>query len=161
MTPSFPRHLRILLCGGLVLLFVAGCSGGRKRPHTVAVSGKVTYNNKPLAGAQVGFVSKLDNRDVISAHGMTSDSGEYSLTTYLDPQHEVSGATPGDFIVTVTKVDKIDSKDVMANFSKGNPTMKGFFKKLIPDKYGEAKQSDLKATVTEKGNNKFDFDLKD
>ena len=31
--------------------------------------------------------------------------------------------------MTVTKLDKPDPKDVMANFSKGNPTMKGFFKK--------------------------------
>jgi hypothetical protein len=49
----------------------------------------------------------------------------------------------------------------MDNFSKGNPTMQGFFKKLIPAKYGEVTQTSLTAPVTAGGQNRFEFHLED
>jgi hypothetical protein len=138
-----------------------GCSGGRKAPKTLKVSGKVIYKDQPVADAQIGFVPKLENIDVFAARGVTNSNGEFTLSTYVDPRREVSGATPGEFIVTVTKVEKIDPQQVMANFSKGNPTMKGFFKPIIPAKYNDAKQTTLTATVEAGGKNQFEFKLED
>ena len=163
MKSSLFRRTPILIGSFFCLLmFVSvGCSGGRRAPRTVPVSGKITYKSQPVIGAQVAFISKLENKDVFAARGITNASGEFTLSTYLDPTHEVSGATPGEFTVTVAKVEKIDPKQVMDNFSKGNPTMQGFFKKLIPAKYGEVTQTSLTAPVTVGGQNRFEFHLED
>jgi hypothetical protein len=141
-----------------VLIGSAGCSGGPKIPQTVTVKGKVLYKDKPVDGAEVGFVSKLDNKDVFPAHGTTNAEGEFTLATYIDPQHEVSGATPGEFTVTVIKNEQQDMAKIMEEF-KSNPAME--FKKAIPDKYTTAKGSPLSATVKADGDNNFEFKLED
>lgn len=144
---------------GLVsAIAVAGCSGGPKIPSTYTVKGTVTYKDQPLSGAEIGFVSKLDNKDVLPARGVTNEAGEFSLATYIDPQHEVSGATPGDYIVTVTKNEKMDDAELMKKFME-NPAME--FKKLVPVKYTESTTSPLEATVKSDGENKFEFTLVD
>ena len=141
-----------------VILETAGCSGGPKIPQTVTVKGSVVYQDKPLADAQIGFVSKLDNKDVFPANGRTNASGEFTLSTYIDPQHEVSGATPGDYVVTVIKNEEMDRAKMMEEF-KANPSMT--FKALVPEKYIDAKTSPLTATVTADGANTFEFKLED
>ena len=149
----------VLFGWAIFLLIIAGCSqSGPPRPKAVPVSGKITYQDKPLAEAQVSFVSNLDNKDVFPARGITNSSGEFTLTSYVDPQHEVSGATPGDFVVTVTKTPKRSKDEVMAEFAK-NPAME--FKSLVPKKYGDSKETPLKATVKPEGNNRFEFTLED
>ena len=112
----------------------------------------------PLADALVGFVSKLDNKDVLPAHGTTNANGEFTLSTYIDPQHEVSGATPGEYVVTVTKNEQQDMEKIMEEF-KTNPAME--FKKLVPEKYTDGKGSPLSATVKSDGENTFEFKLED
>jgi hypothetical protein len=162
MSPFRSGRFRFLFAGPLALSMLVGCgAGGPKVPKTVAVSGKITYQDKPLAGAEIGFVSNLDNKDVLAARGVSNDSGEFTLSTYIDPQHEVSGATPGDFVVTVTKIEKMDQQKMMEQFSTGNPAMEGAFKKLVPPKYTDAKDSPLKASVTVGGANRFEFKLED
>ncbi len=141
-----------------VTLGSVGCGGGPEIPKTVTVKGKVIYQEKPVADALVGFVSKLDNKDVFPAHGTTNADGEFTLATYIDPQHEVSGATPGEFSVTVTKNEQQDMTKIMEEF-KNNPAME--FKKLVPEKYTDAKASPLTATVKADGDNTFEFKLED
>ncbi len=141
-----------------VVLGSAGCGGGPKIPQTISVKGKVMYQDKPLADALVGFVSKLDNKDVFPAHGTTNENGEFTLSTYIDPQHEVSGATPGEFVVTVTKNEQPDMEKVMEEF-KNNPAME--FKKLVPEKYTDGQASPLAASVKADGDNTFEFTLED
>ena len=140
------------------ILTSMGCGGGPKVPQTVTVEGKVIYKDKPLADALVGFVSKLDTKDVFPAHGTTNASGEFTLSTYIDPEHEVSGATPGEYVVTVTKNEQQDMAKIMEEF-KTNPAME--FKKLVPEKYTDAKSSPLNQTVKADGNNTFEFKLED
>ena len=141
-----------------MMLGSAGCGGGPDIPKTVTVKGKIIYQDQPLAEALVGFVSKLDNKDVFPAHGTTDANGEFTLSTYIDPQHEVSGATPGEYVVTVTKNEQQDMAKIMEEF-KTNPAME--FKKLIPEKYTDGKASPLSATVTADGDNTFEFKLED
>ncbi len=161
MSALISGRFRFLFAGPIVLTILVGCSSGPKVPKTLPVSGKITYNDKPLAGAEVGFVSKFDNKDVLAARGVTNDNGEFTLSTYIDPQHEVGGATAGDFIVIVSKIEKIDQQKIMAEFSTGNPSMEGVLKKLVPTKYTDAKDSPLTASVTVGGKNWFEFKLED
>ncbi len=137
---------------------VAGCSGGPEIPKTVAVRGKVVYKDQPLADAEIGFVGKLDNKDVRAARGKTNSAGEFTLSTYIDPQHEVSGSTPGEYVVTVSKIEQKDMAQIMQEF-KENPAMT--FEKLVPEKYTDAKATPLTATVKLDGENVFEFKLED
>jgi hypothetical protein len=146
------------LAGMIVLSIIAGCSGGPKIPQTVSVSGKITYQDKPLAGAEVGFISSTGGEDLLPARGVTNDAGEFTLTTYFDPQHELKGAIPGEFVVTVSKSETMDEEKMREQFAT-NPTME--FKKLVPAKYTNAKESPLKATVKAEGPNNFEFKLED
>lgn len=148
----------LTVLSAIASLTIAGCGGGPRIPETVTVTGKISYKGQPVTEALVGFVSKLDNKDVLAARGTTDSDGEFSLTTYIDPQHEVSGATPGEFVVTVTKNEQQDMVKIMEEFKK-NPAMQ--FKKLVPEKYTDGKSSPLKATVTTDGENRFEFVLED
>jgi hypothetical protein len=158
MTVGVWGRCAILLAGVIGLWSFAGCSRGPKMPKTHSVSGKVTYQDKPLEGAEVGFVSSLDNKDVLAARGITNAAGEFTLSTYIDPQHEVRGATAGDYAVTVSKTETMDPEKMREEFGK-NPAMK--FKKLVPAKYTNAKETPLKATVEAGKSNKFEFKLED
>lgn len=154
-----PAHIRgAMSLGILVILAASGCSGGPAIPPTHPVKGKITYKGQPLADAEVAFVSRLDNKDVKPAGGRTNASGEYSLATYIDPEHEVSGATTGEFIVTIQKTEQMDDQKMMEEFQK-NPMME--FKPLIPVKYSDPKLTPFAATVEAGKTNTFDFVLEE
>jgi len=160
MTLIVSQRGAALRAGAICLWLVVGCSGpsAPPRPKAIPTSGKIVYQGQPLADAQVSFVSALDNKDVFPGRGVTNSSGEFTLTSYIDPQHEVSGVTPGDFVVIVTKTPKRTKDEVMGEFQK-NPAME--FKSLVPKKYGDAKETPLKATVTPDGKNRFEFTLEE
>jgi len=139
-------------------LSFVGCSSGPKIPPTHNVTGKVMYQDKPLEGAEVGFVSSLSKKDVLPARGVTNSAGEFSLSTYIDPQHEVRGATAGEYAVVVSKIEKMDPAKMKEEFER-NPTMQ--IKKLVPDKYTSPKETPLKATVDAGKTNRFEFKLED
>ncbi|HUQ68519.1 MAG TPA: hypothetical protein VM165_03290 [Planctomycetaceae bacterium] len=158
MTGFVSRRCAVCIAGVIGLSTCIGCSGGPKIPPTHAVSGKITYQDKPLAGAEVGFVSSGDNKDVLAARGVTNDSGEFKLSTYVDAQHTVSGATAGDYAVTVSKTETMDQEKMREQFAT-NPNME--FKKLVPAKYTNPKESPLKAKVEAGKSNTFEFKLED
>lgn len=150
--------LLMLLAAG-VSLGALGCSKGVDIPKVVKVTGKVTYKDKPLADAEVGFLSKLDNEDVKAARGVTNAAGEFSLTTYVDAEHEVSGATPGEYKVIINKEDRPSMEEMTKQFTSGTPNMT--FKKLVPKQYTAKDSTPLEVTVTLDGDNKFDLPLTD
>ncbi|MBA3312549.1 MAG: carboxypeptidase regulatory-like domain-containing protein [Planctomycetaceae bacterium] len=134
-----------------VLLTVAflttGC-GGESYPETYPVTGIVTLDGKPVEGANVALVS--GDPAVRSAGGMTDAQGNFSVTTYFDPQHQPEGAMPGDYAVTVSKLEELETsaapsaEEMMAGQMKFTP-----LKSLLPKKYGDPKTSGFKVTVGE------------
>jgi len=71
--------MRARLLLGLVLLLALGCGTGRK---IVPVSGTVTFNGKPLAGATVSFQPIAPPGTVEAGPGSqakTNDNGEFTL----------------------------------------------------------------------------------
>ncbi|QDV20992.1 hypothetical protein Pan153_56740 [Gimesia panareensis] len=131
----------VIICNGLLLL--AGCGSGVDRPSTVQVEGTVTFDNQPLEGASISFIPQ-DGRP---ASGFTDAGGHFVLKTF-EPG---DGAIPGEHTVIVTKV-AADSKSGDDIYAKQ--------KSVIPEKYGDLKNSGLTATVKTDGENKFSFELK-
>jgi hypothetical protein len=72
-----PRCLTGVLLLAALVLTATGC---KKEKPTASVSGKVTYNGKPLTGGNVNFVSSSGS----AAQSVLGANGEYSIEGPLD-----------------------------------------------------------------------------
>jgi hypothetical protein len=113
-------------------------------PDTVPVTGVVTYKGEPLADAQVSFIPAKGK----PASATTGADGRFQLTTF-EPN---DGAIVGEHTVTIAKTAPAADK-------KDDPYAE--HKSVIPEKYGNLKESGLKETVTADGPNDFKFELTD
>jgi hypothetical protein len=145
-----------------------GCSQGDDRPATYQVTGTVTWNNGPVAGANVSFAPAVQGEGR-AAVGETDSSGKYTLSTFGGDD----GAVPGAYNVTITKFeggaeaggsdDSGGSEDEAydAAYDAAGGKMEAEApqaKNLLPAKYADAKTSGLTKTVEAK-DNVFDFVL--
>jgi hypothetical protein len=135
------NHARwIVACG---VFAIAGCGGdGYSELGLVPVSGTVTLDGQPLAGAKVSF----EGDDKRVAIGTTDAAGRYTLM--YDSQ--TPGATPGPKVVRITTADAE---------AEGGGAAEGAapVKETIPARYNT--QSELTADVSA-GKTTFDFVLK-
>jgi hypothetical protein len=142
------------------LVILAGCSGGQRT--AVPVSGSVTYNGQPVAGATVIFLGKANEP---AATGITATDGTFRLSTY----GEADGAVPGQYSVTVVKMEGGPADDPNAPFdpvadmeaAAKNTAPAPPAHHLLPEKYATAKESPLGFTVGASGSNQFPIELKD
>ena len=146
----------VLVTVGVVL---TGC-GNSSRPPTYPVTGTVTSQGKPVAGAVITFVP-TDKGEAASA--ITDSEGKYALTTW----EAGDGARPGQYGVKVSKQEQaaVDPSKMVQNLSieeeqkiyveskKPPPPAK----RLIPSKYEDDRTSGLIHTVEEKPTT---FDIK-
>lgn len=100
---------RIKLVGILAALAALGGCGGETLP-TVPVTGTVTYNGKPLDGADISFIPKDPTGEARGASGATDAHGNFKLQTFLVGSKMVAGALPGDYAVTVSKREDFTAK---------------------------------------------------
>lgn len=128
----------------LVLFLVSsfGCSGSVERDPTVPVSGTVTFNGQPVAGANVTFIPASGR----PATGITDDSGVYKLKTF----EENDGAVVGSHKVTISK-----SSAPAGNSAEELKSMKS----ELPEKYNNPESSGLTAEVKEGQDTPIDFKL--
>jgi hypothetical protein len=124
---------------------VSGC--GESGPPRTVVTGKVTYQGKPLPTGSVMFIpAKGKQKPCTSA---IDASGQYRLE-----------AAPGSYIVQIQMIGRL----------RGEPAPSGEGAKLnipevdwlIPEKYADRQTSGLKATVKEEKDGKgqqIDFPL--
>jgi hypothetical protein len=128
-----------------LLLFVGACAqnGG---PETLPATGTVTMNGEPVAGALVVFTPKSSGAGQLAAQAETNDAGQFDLQTYLGGDDYKNGVEPGEYVVTVTKLEVVQD-------------MRRQPKHLLPKKYSLPGSSDLTATVDESSSS-FQFDLK-
>jgi len=149
------------------LLVTAACSRGPSRPKTYPVSGVVTLNGQPVAGATVVFVPKASGRGENApraASGKTDEQGRYSLTTFGGND----GAVPGEYFVKVSKIvtpsaaqaagasspEEAERLEVEAAMRGQQPEAKN----ELPEKYNDPKTSGLSFTVEAKENT-FNIEL--
>jgi Carboxypeptidase regulatory-like domain len=150
--------LSILVTVGIVL---TGCSNS-SRPPTYPVTGTVTSQGKPVAGAAITFVPTGNEGEAASA--ITDSEGKYALTTW----QAGDGARPGQYRVKVSKQEQktVDPSKMVKNLSieeeqkiyveNTNPAPPP--KSLIPSKYENDQTSGLTHTVEEKPT-KFDIKI--
>ncbi|MEI8381080.1 MAG: carboxypeptidase-like regulatory domain-containing protein [Planctomycetota bacterium] len=133
-----------------------GC-GGSGLPETVSVTGTVTYQGNPVTDAQV-VLNSTDPKGK-PATGATDAQGKFTVQTYVSPTAQAKGAIPGQYKVTVTKIEqsKQSSEEMMKAASSGQPAMP---KNLLPKKYSVESSTDLTADV-KKGMGPLSFALTD
>jgi hypothetical protein len=148
--------LSVLVTVGIVL---TGCSNS-SRPPTYRVTGTVTLQGKPVAGAAITFVPTGEGE---AASAITDSDGRYALTTW----EAGDGARPGEYRVKVSKQEQkaVDPAKMVQNLSieeeqkiyveskKPPPPSK----RLIPSKYEDDQTSGLMHTVEKKPTT---FDIK-
>ena len=123
-----------------------GCSSSG--PELGDVTGKVTLDGRPVAGASITFRPQGEKGS--TSYGGTNSEGAYTLMFTRDK----NGAMPGEYFVDIetTKLKKRDIEDLK---SQGQPEPPPFV--AIPKKYRGAEQ--LKATVKAGEKNVINFEL--
>ena len=129
---------------GLALAFTlaaAGCGGARDYStlQLVPVTGKITLDGAPLAGAQVHF----QGSDGLGATGVTDSGGNYTLNY----DSEQAGSPPGAKTVKITT----------AGAEEEGADPDNAVGEKVPARYN--RQTTLKADVSAT-NSTFNFDLK-
>lgn len=156
--PNFvERAIRVTACLGFGLL-LTGCGGEAPVP----VTGKVTLDGKPVAGASITF-TPVDRKEGEVAVGGTDESGMYSLNLLKGEVKD--GAWPGAYKVSISKEELVGGKTGDSNLeesfsSLGMPSGRpARAKSLIPAKYGRAMTSGLSFEVKRGEENTANFEL--
>lgn len=149
----------ILVAIGIVLTGCPKSSG----PVTYRVTGTVTMQGKPVAGAVVTFVPTSNEGEAASA--ITGADGKYVLTT----RQAGDGARPGEYRVKVNKQEEttVDPSKMVKNLTieeeqkiyVENKKPRPPAKSLIPSKYLDESSSGLSHTVP-KSSSTFDIEIK-
>jgi hypothetical protein len=151
MSGCFSNFLRAAAgcLGTIVVMSSLGCGSGVKPPALHPVSGKVTFDGKPVPGAMLVFIPANEDPQKPSnerSAGKTDDEGTYELTWGID---EVAGSPAGKFKVFITAFKAVDE-----NFDNEEKPPS-----LIPEKYNSPVSSGLTAEVKEGDENVINFEL--
>ena len=114
-------------------------------PETATVTGKVTWKSEPVASATVSFQPTQSGVGK-TCQATTNAEGMYQLETFVDTNTTKPGAIPGQYQVTVRKLE-------LPTGEMAPP------KSVLPDRYGDKQTSGLQANVQAGQPNRFDFEL--
>ena len=135
------RVLAVLVLLALTGSFMAGCGGGPKLPPLAPVSGMVTLDGAPLAGASVQFQPAKDTKGPPGV-AFTDEKGHYEVTTA-----SVKGAVVGSHQIGV--IARKPPKNEMDTLPAS----------LIPVRYNNPATSKLTAEVKAGQNNEVNLTL--
>jgi hypothetical protein len=141
---SFDRRLLpklFVLSVGLLAMGLSGCSRG---PAVGEVSGKVTFEQKPVTEGRITFLNPATGH---AAEAGLDRDGSYVIVT---PE---GGLVVGDYIVMVNPLIYLDRSNPRTPPSPVEKPARN-----IPEKYRNQGRTPLRATV-KPGPNTFDFDL--
>jgi hypothetical protein len=126
------------LWAGLALSL--GCNAGSDLPATYPVAGVVSWQGSAVSEAVVTFHPVGSGQ---SATAYTDNDGKFAAMTYFDNgRKQVLGMLPGEYQVTVTKLEQATGS------LAGAPP-----KNLLPDKYAQPGTSQLSFRVGESSDN--------
>jgi hypothetical protein len=150
MLPRYFGLARVIACGLCVAacLSAFGCGEPKETvPELVTVTGKVTYQGRPLADASVTFVpadaeeEATELNRIVRPHGKTDAEGSYELAW-----GDNAGAPPGKYNVMITAFKPSDDDEVKPD-------------SLIPVMYNSPKTSGLLKEVKEADDNVINIEL--
>lgn len=128
---------------GILLLVVTGC--GSDRPSLVTVTGRVTLDGKPLAGAQVAMKLVIDDPDNTygrPSRGVTDAQGVFKPGAYGD----AAGIPTGKYKVAVIR------QEIPENYNAENPAAVPVnIRWITPRYYSDIDASGLEVEVTSEG----------
>ncbi len=148
-----------LLCL-LFALAVAGCGEDDGLGRRYPITGKVTYQGKPVASGTVNFVP--ESPEGRGATGTIHDGAYDDVTTLTTGD----GILPGKYKVTIVAREDVDLSAAETEQPGGAPDqvtvarIAAKAKPLVPPKYSAPQTTDLAVEVTPDQRN-FDFELKD
>lgn len=140
------RLLPTALAAGLLL------SGGCARDEyaklpVVPAEGRVLYQGKPTAGAEVTLLPVGDDSpDAIKPRGRVNAEGVYKLSTYPTADGRPDGAPPGEYLVAVrwpSKSGRADDGDE----GGGPPGPPGLRGDRLKERYSHPKKSGIVVRV--------------
>jgi hypothetical protein len=143
---------RVLLSVTVMLcLMSSGC--GSSRPETAPVSGRVTYQGRPVPSGRIAFQPE-EGRLAI---GAIDSDGHFSLTTFKPGD----GALLGKHRVTI-EATRLSGGDPLPKNRQEELRVGGgvppVVEQLVPEKYSRLETTPLKAEVS-RGSNTVNFDL--
>ena len=138
---SNSRLASSLLCCFLIV----GCKSGPARPLCQPVSGKVLFENTPLAEAELTF-HPVQGTVVPLPVAVTGVDGQFQATTWSDND----GIPVGDYVVTIVwkKLKQQGEEQI-----RSGPNQ-------LPAMYADPKKSPLRCSIKEGDNMLPDFQLK-
>jgi hypothetical protein len=140
------RRFRVPLAA-LLVLTAAGCS--RSGSDVTPVSGRVTVDGKPAAGAVVTFHPLTPTADAARPTARADEDGRFRLTT----RAESDGAPPGEYRVTVAWREAAAAKRA----AEGDELPA---KTAVPDTHTRPESTPLRATVQPGANDPLAIDIK-
>jgi hypothetical protein len=128
--------------GLLVIAFlVSGCDGNSNALPVFPVSGQVSYEGKPAAGAKVFLYPVEPAQNSVIPHGIVEDDGTFRISSY----GRDDGAPAGRYNATVVWTKP-------ASGDEDGPT-------LIPLRYGDPKTANLPVEIKGQPNELSPFNL--
>lgn len=96
------RVLAAWSCLGLIFM---GCGGESvDHPDTVPVTGKVTLDGQPVEGANITLRPAGQEGETYPARAVSGTDGTFTVRTFFSASHDVEGAVPGKYQISVTKL---------------------------------------------------------
>lgn len=138
-----------LLATALLAAAALGCGGESPGPTTYPVTGVVTQNGQPVAGAVIQFTPTAAD-STASAQAQTAADGTFTVEITFDKGRTTQPGLPaGDYKVTITKMQA----------PAGAPSLARPPKNSLPPKYAMVESTPLNATVKAEGENRFEYPL--
>lgn len=151
-----PQFVRWSMAIGFVAFVLGGCGSPR-----ASVTGKVTFEGKPLTSKQSGLVVAFSGGDGQPVIAPVAADGNYAATGVMHGMNRISVywlPPPGMNPASQRKSDNVQSPqpghETPAVTANTQP-----IKGPIPERYADPNTSSLKYTVNA-GSNTYDIDLK-
>lgn len=136
----------------LFLLFQVGCSSKEKSSKLVPAKGSVTLDGESLFRAKIEF-EPIGSAEAIRYWGFSDEQGNFEIQSTRG-----KGAPAGEYKVTITKRVAPDGSEFPAN-SKVPPTDFNS-RQVLPARYSDRTQTELRATIPKDGTSSLKFTLK-
>jgi hypothetical protein len=136
----------------VLVLLAAGC-GGPGRPETIPLTGRITYQGKPVPTGRIMFYPEQGR----PATGTIEADGTYRLTTFVAGD----GASLGRYRVTIQAIRVIrggHAKTFDEEIRGGGTSGPGEVEWLVPEEYARQDSTPLRAEVT-RDSKTINFDL--